>query len=179
MSITLRPERPAQHAAARRVHERAFPTTAEADLVDALRAEGAVVPELCLVALDGDGRGGAVLGHIVFSRARLDSGTPLLVLAPIAVHPDAQRRGIGRALVREALRRAPAAAPGVPLVSVLGDAAYYPRFGFEPAAPLGIRAPFDVPEDAWMVFRLPAYPADDRPRPEGTVVYADAFAAVV
>lgn len=176
MSLTLRPERPEDHAAARRVHERAFPTAAEADLVDALRADRATVPELCLVAVERGG--GKVAGHIVFSRARLDGGAPLLVLAPVAVDPDAQRRGIGGALVREALRRAPAAAPGVPLVSVLGHADYYPRFGFEPAAPLGIRAPFEVPDDAWMAFKLPAYPPPDRPAPAGVVVYADAFAAV-
>ncbi|HST43558.1 MAG TPA: N-acetyltransferase, partial [Conexibacter sp.] len=109
MALTLRPERPEDLAAARRVHERAFSTQAEADLVDALRAEGAHVPEICLVAL----RDEQVVGHIVFSRARLVSedgvSTPLLVLAPLAVDPDLQRGGIGAALLREALRRAPAA----------------------------------------------------------------------
>lgn len=191
MALTLRPERPEDLAAARRVHERAFSTPAEADLVDALRAEGAHVPEICLVAL----RDEQVVGHVVFSRARLvvDGGgvaaaesiadgaagtTPLLVLAPLAVDPAVQRNGIGATLVREALRRAAAAAAGVPLVSVLGHADYYSRFGFELAGPLGIRAPFEVPADAWMALRLPAYPRPDQPRPEGVIVYADAFAAV-
>lgn len=179
MALTLRPERPEDLAAARRVHERAFSTPAEADLVNALRAEGAHVPEICLVAL----RDEQVVGHVVFSRARLVSSedgasTPLLVLAPLAVDPAVQREGIGAALVREALRRAPSAAPGVPLVSVLGHPEYYPRFGFERAAPLGVRAPFEVPYDAWMALRLPAYPPPERPRPEGVVAYADAFAAV-
>ncbi len=197
MPLTLRPERPADLAAARRVQERAFPTTAEAELVDALRAAGAHVPELCLVAL----RGEQVVGHVVFSRAvlRADADAadgpaadgpaaggaaaragdvPLLVLAPLAVDPGVQRAGIGSALIREALRRAPAAAPGVPLVSVLGDPAYYRRFGFERAAPLGVRAPFEVPDDAWQALRLPAYPPPDRPRPEGVVVYAAPFSTL-
>ncbi|MDO8185730.1 N-acetyltransferase [Conexibacter sp. JD483] len=188
MALTLRPERPEDLAGARRVHELAFPTHAEARLVDALRDERAHVPELCLVALRGD----RVVGHVVFSRARLvpcgaTSGAdpargaaapgqvPLLVLAPIAVAPEAQRAGIGSALIREALRRAPAAAPGVPLISLLGDPAYYGRFGFERAAPLGLRAPFEVPDAAWQALRLPAYPPPDRPRPEGVVVYAQSF----
>lgn len=176
MTLVMRPERPEEVAAVREVNVRAFPTATEAELIEALRAEGAHVPELCLVALDGSGED--VLGHIFFSRARLDTGAPLLVLAPMAVDPARQRDGIGGALVREALRRAPAAAPGVPLVSVLGHPEYYPRFGFEPAGPLGIRAPFDVPAEAWMAFRLPAYPPADEPAPAGVVVYADAFASV-
>jgi putative acetyltransferase len=174
--LTLRPERPADLAAARQVQERAFPTTAEAELVDALRAAGAHVPELCLVAL----RGEQVVGHVVFSRAalRADEDVPLLVLAPVAVDPGVQRAGIGSALIREALRRAPAAAPGVPLVSVLGDPAWYRRFGFERAAPLGVRAPFEVPDEAWQALRLPAYPPPERPRPEGVVVYAAPFSTL-
>ncbi|HST40346.1 MAG TPA: hypothetical protein VLK58_12605, partial [Conexibacter sp.] len=65
-----------------------------------------------------------------------------------------------------------------PLVSVLGHPGYYPRFGFERAAPLGVQAPFEVPDDAWMALRLPAYPPPERPRPGGVVEYADAFAQV-
>jgi len=56
----------------------------------------------------------------------------------------------------------------------VGHADYYPRFGFEPAEPLGIRAPFDVPAEVWMAYKLPAY----TPEAEGTVIYPDAFASV-
>ncbi len=74
------------------------------------------------------------------------------------------------ALVREGLRRAAQTQLG--LVVVLGHAAYYPRFGFEPAGDLGIEAPFPVPAEAWMAHRLPAYRAEMR----GTVMYPPAFA---
>lgn len=163
--FAIRPELPEDHDAVRRVHELAFaPSTEEAELVDALRASGDHVPELCLVALFGD----EVIGHVCFSRARVD-GVEVLALAPMAVLPEWQRRGAGTALVREALRRA--AATDLPLVVVVGHPAYYPRFGFEPAGGLGLRAPFDVPADAWMAHRLPAYRSEIR----GLVTYAAAF----
>jgi putative acetyltransferase len=140
----------------------------EARLVEALRDSDVHVPELCLVAfLDG-----SVVGHIAFSRARLASGPQVLALAPMAVLPQYQRRGAGSALVSEALRRA--AKTRFPLVVVVGHAEYYPRFGFESADALGIKAPFDMPTEAWMAYRLPAY----TPEARGTVLYPDAFASV-
>jgi predicted N-acetyltransferase YhbS len=191
MSVALRPERDADFPAIRALLLAAFPTPAEADLVEALRAEEAHVPDACLVAE----RDGAIVGMVFTSVATLEEPetevglgvagggvartAPLLVLGPMAVAPELQRAGIGGALVRELLRRAPAAAPQVPLVSVLGHADYYPRFGFEPARPLGIRPPFDVPDEAWMAFKLPSYPRPDEPQPTGVVRYADAFADVI
>ena len=165
----VRVERPEDAEAVRAVHERAFaPSPVEADLVDALRAAGDLVPALCLVALDDE----AVVGHVAFSRAALDSGHEVLALAPMGVAPEQQGRGAGSALVGEALRLA--AGTAFPLVVVLGHPAYYPRFGFEPGDALGVHAPFPVPPEAWMVHRLPA----DRPDARGTVAYAEAFASV-
>ena len=115
---------------------------------------------------------GAVVGHIAFSCARLAFGPQVLALAPMAVRPDHQRRGAGSALISEALKRA--AATHFPLIVLVVHADYYPRFGFEPAGALGIKAPFDVPPEAWMAYRLPAY----TPEARGTVVYPDAFGSV-
>jgi putative acetyltransferase len=167
--LDVRPEAPADFGDVREVHQSAFaPSHEEADLVDALRASAVHVPELCLVAV----RGGSVVGHIAFSRARLDSGQPVLALAPMGVLPGHQRKGVGSALVSEGLRRA--AETDLPLVLVVGHPAYYPRFGFEPADALGVAAPFAVPAEAWMAHRLPAYRRDAR----GTVVYPEAFAGL-
>jgi putative acetyltransferase len=165
----VRPEQPEDFAAIRKINERAFaPSRAEAHLVDALRDEEAHVPELCLVAT----REGSIAGHIFFSRARLESGPEVLALAPMAVLPEQQRKGAGGALLAEALNRAEETE--FPLVVVVGHVDYYPGFGFEPAEPLGIRAPFDVPPEAWMAYRLPAY----SPELRGTVIYPKAFASL-
>jgi putative acetyltransferase len=165
----VRPEAAPDHDAIRRVHELAFaPSPAEARLVDELRAAGDLVPDLCLVAVEG----GEVVGHIAYSRARLESGHEVLSLAPMGVLPGRQRRGIGSALVRESLRRA--AGTGFPLVVVLGHPEYYPRFGFEPAAPLGAIDPYGAPPEAWMALRLPRYVPEAR----GLVTYPEAFALV-
>jgi putative acetyltransferase len=163
----VRPETAADHDAIRRVHELAFaPSAVEARLVDLLRAAGDLVPELCLVAVEG----GRVVGHIAYSRARLDSGHELLSLAPMGVLPERQRDGIGSALVRESLGRA--RSTGFPLVVVLGHPEYYPRFGFEPAARLGVDDPYGAPPEAWMALTLPEYVPEAR----GRVAYAEAFA---
>jgi putative acetyltransferase len=165
----VRPEAGADQDAIRHVHERAFaPSIGEAKLVDELRAAGDLVPELCLVAEDG----GEAVGHIAYSRCRLDSGHDALALAPMAVLPARQREGIGSMLVRESLDLA--AGTGFPLVVVLGHPEYYPRFGFEPGAAHGVLDPYGVPPEAWMVCLLPGY----TPEARGLVSYAEAFSVV-
>ena len=90
----------------------------------------------------------------------------------MAVVPDRQGAGIGASLVRRGLTLARQTA--YPLVVVLGHPAYYPRFGFEPARPLGIETPYEAPDEAWMAVRLPAYD----PSLRGTVRYPPAWEAV-
>jgi putative acetyltransferase len=96
-AVSIRPERPADHAAVFRVIERAFGQDAEARLVEALRGSAAFIPELSLVAVEGE----SVLGHALFSRIVVRDGTTAhaaLALAPMAVAPERQRAGIGSAL---------------------------------------------------------------------------------
>ena len=167
--LDVRPEAPADFDAIRDLHDRAFaPSDVEAKLVDRLRADGEHLPDLCLVASEDD----VIAGHVFFSRARLDSGHEVLVLAPMGVLPERQRQGIGSALVEEGLRRA--AETEFPLVSVLGHAGYYPRFGFEPARSLGIEPPFEVPDEAWMALMLPAHTDEAR----GTLHYPAPFGSL-
>ena len=162
----MRAARPRDFADIRVVHERAFaPSRQEADIVEALRASRAQVPSLCLVALLGD----AVVGHIAFSRAHLDPVGEVLVLGPVGVLPQYQRQGFGSALVLEGLKRA--AGTEFSMVVLVGHPEYYPRFGFEPAGILGVTAPIEIPSDAWMAYRLPAY----RPTAPGKVIFPAAF----
>lgn len=121
------------------------------DLIDALMVDPSARPVLSLVASAGD----RVVGHILFSKAGLDGAereVSAMLLAPLAVHPDVQAKGIGGRLVEEGLRRLKQA--GVDLVFVLGHPAYYPRFGFVEAGANGLQAPYPIlPQNAgaWMV----------------------------
>lgn len=149
--LTIRPEIPSDRESIYRVNHEAFGQEVESRLVDALRLSSAFIPELSLVALEDS----EIVGHILFTRLTLrdDSVThPALALAPMAVSPAWQRRGIGSALVRRGL--ADARELGHRVVIVVGHPSYYPRFGFQPAKPFGIHPPFDVPEDAFLVLEL-------------------------
>jgi putative acetyltransferase len=162
---TTRRESPEDVRAIREVNLAAFPSAVEADLVDALRESDAWVEGLSIVAEDGEG---SVVGHALLTRCHV-GGSPALALAPCAVLPRVQRRGAGSAAIRAALGAA--RAMGENLVVVLGHRDYYPRFGFVAAASLGIRAGFEVPDEALMALALD--PDADTPR--GTIAYPAPF----
>ena len=149
----LREERASDRDAIHALNRAAFGGTGEADLVDALRRDGDL--NLSLVA----SQGGTVLGHIALSP--ISAPFPALAVAPVAVHPALQHRGIGSALLRAAL----AARPGYSLI-LLGDPAYYSRFGF---APVDLKSPYAGPY-------LQAAGAGIRPG--ATITHAPAFAAL-
>jgi putative acetyltransferase len=162
--MVVRDETGADEAAVDSVNRAAFGRAAEAEVVAAIRSSGLLFASL-VAEVDGE-----VVGHLLLSFVQLDD-MGVLCLAPVAVAPEHQGRGLGSALVRESIARAEAA--GEPLVVLLGHPWYYPRFGFEPARPLGIEPPFDVPDEAWMVRRLSRYAGQ-----RGRVAYPPAFDAV-
>lgn len=150
-TLTLRPERPADREAVFEVNRLAFGGADEARLVEALRLSPAFIPELSLVAVEDE----RVVGHILFSRVTVrgdGAAFDALALAPMAVLPARQRSGIGSALVRRGLADARGLGHGI--VVVVGHPGYYPRFGFVPGEPLGIRPPFVVSPGAFMVLEL-------------------------
>ena len=133
----VRPEGGADLDAIRTVNREAFGTMAEADLVDALRANGDAA--LSLVAESDSG----VVGHILFSHLPIRASTrdvAAVALAPMSVLPQWHRRGVGSALVRAGLDRCREA--GFEAVVVLGHPAYYPRFGFSARLAEPLQAPF-------------------------------------
>lgn len=165
---TIRPELPADIAAIAALHRTAFPSDAEARLVDALRGAGDLA--LSLVACTDD----RVVGHIAFSPVTLtDDGAPDgWGLAPVAVLPPWQRRGIAARLIDTGL--AEAGARQVPFAVVLGEPAYYQRFGFRPAAHWGIDSTYDA-GDAFMACEYLPISLSQR---RGRARYAPAFAAL-
>ena len=171
-SWTIRPERPIDLDQIHELHRTAFNGPAEAELVDAVRSGPTFVPELSLVAVTDDG---SVLGHVMLSQIDLRTdgddapAFAVLALAPIAVLPQHQGRGIASALMVEAL----AVADGrpEPLIAVLGAPAFYTRFGFGPALGHEVRGPYDEAGEAFQVRVRPGSEV-----PPGTLEYPVAFA---
>jgi putative acetyltransferase len=148
---TIREETPEDFRAVRRVNELAFGRPQEAALVEALRTSAE--PYLSLVA-EVEGQ---VVGHIFFSPVTIESGEgthDAFALAPMAVLPEFQGRGVGSRLVLEGLEEC--LKRGHEVVFVLGHPEYYPRFGFEPTKPRGITCEFPVPEEVFMLKELRA-----------------------
>lgn len=138
--MNLRDAGPRDHAAVRAILLQAFPQAEEADLVESLRADGDVLVELA--AAEGE----ALRGHILYSPLAVERDGATLgcaALAPVAVLPALQRRGIGAALI--AAGNARCAALGLKAIIVLGHAHYYPRFGFSAQAAAALQAPFAGP----------------------------------
>jgi putative acetyltransferase len=161
----------------------------EVGLVDELRGSQAWIPALSLVAiapggtamggtapsggtaLRGTAPGGTVIGHVLCTRGHVGHA-PVLALGPLSVRPDQQGRGVGSALMHAVLGAADAL--GEPLVALLGDPAYYGRFGFR----LGAEYRIDPPVASWQphfqVRLLDGY----RPGVRGTFRYAEPFSRV-
>ena len=140
----------------------------ETRLLEELRGTDAWVPQLSLVAV---GDGGDVVGHVVCTRAHLGSA-PALGLGPISVRPDRQRRGVGSALLHAVLGGADAM--GEPVVVLLGDPAYYRRFGFRLAAEYEIAPPLDEWAPHFQARTLHAWD----PALRGRFAYAEPFSRV-
>jgi putative acetyltransferase len=122
----------------------------EATLVSWLRDDAGWIAELSLVAVEDD----QVVGHVVATRAHVGAG-PALGLGPLSVHPRRQRAGVGTALMHAVLGAADAL--GEPLVGLLGNPAFYGRFGFVAARLVGMTAPDPAWGDYFQVRTLSRY----------------------
>lgn len=160
MSPVLRVAGPGDHAAIRRVHLAAFPTAGEADLVERLRRDGDAAIDLVA------GLPGAVIGHVMLSRMR--ASFPALGLAPVGVLAAHRGQGIADRLIRDSLRLA--SEGGWRAVFVLGDPAYYRRFGFRTE----FAASFDCVYAGPNLMALPL--EGSMPATAGRIDYAPAFA---
>ena len=169
MHLIVRSETKEDHSAISEISELAFGQKNEGELIERLRKTGHFIPELSLVAVSGD----RIVGHILFYPVLIrDEGEPhaSLALAPMAVHPECQRKGVGVRLVQEGL--AIARRLGHNSVVVLGHPQYYPMFGFRLASNWNIRASFDVPDEAFLALELKDGALKDV---SGTVEYPEAF----
>jgi putative acetyltransferase len=168
--VSIRSETDADVAAIHQVNVAAFGRSGEADLVDALRAQGQIV--VSLVAVQDE----LIVGHILFSPVVIqDQGAQFgaIGLGPMAVVLAFQRHEVGSQLVQHSLDllRAEGHEVGV----VLGHPQFYSRFGFQPAAHHNIRSQWNIPADLFMVAELVPGALHGR---SGIVRYANAFNSV-
>ena len=147
--LVIRKEIPGDEAAVRRVNDEAFGRKEEGEIFDKLRKRGALT--ISLVA-DEDGR---LVGYIAFSPVTVESENSSFeatCLAPVAVLPAYQNKGIGSQLVKAGLEECCRLERDV--VVLLGHPTYYPRFGFVPAKTKGLECEYEAPDEAWMVIEL-------------------------
>jgi len=160
-SVAIRAEKYGEAEAIHALHHAEFKGNAEANLVDELRESGEMVRSL--VAEES----GKIVGHVLYSRLKVEGVPNAAALGPIAVDLAHQKRGIGGRLIEEAHRLLQK--KGEKLIFVVGDPAYYTRFGFSLAEAAKFRTPYDGPY--MMSLKL----APDAPA-SGTVVYPARFA---
>ena len=164
----IRERRPADDAAIKGIVDAAFGRDAESGLVEALRDSNLAAVEL--VATEDD----EIVGHVMMSALSVfvdDQPVPSLALAPLAVRPDLQRTGIGTALIDVGLDVA--RAREWQAVVVLGDPAYYQRFGFTGEAAEHLDAPYSG--ESFMALELVEGALDGE---DGLVVYSAPFSRV-
>lgn len=146
-----------------------FSDKKEHELVKRIRECDAFIPELSIVAVDKE-----IVGHIMLSKITIEQGGTTidsLALAPVSIAPSHQKKGIGGKLITAALEKAKELGYGS--VVVLGHPEYYPKFGFERASQWNIKAPFEVPDEVFMVMELRENTLQGV---EGIVQYSSAFA---
>jgi HAD superfamily hydrolase (TIGR01509 family) len=166
MDIDVRSETQADISAIRSVEQQAFPTAAEADLVDLCRQRGRII--LSLVALQA----GAITGHILFTPVTIEpshNNLRGLGLGPAAVLPTCQRTGIGSRLIRAGLELCRAG--GFDFIVLLGDPRYYSRFGFTPGRTFGLSSDYGDGDEFQVLELIPGVLAGL----SGRVKYAPEF----
>ena len=149
----VRQEEPSDYSSVFKVVEEAFKTADHSDhneqfLLEKLRNSSDFIPELSLVCiLDGK-----IIGHVMLTKAFINNKIPTLIVAPLSVHPDYQRKGVGSLLMKEAHKRA--IELGYNSAVLVGHPTYYPKFGYKQLSTWGIKMPMELPEDVCMGIEL-------------------------
>lgn len=174
MKLTIREELTTDYTRVENTTQEAFKTAKHTDhtehlLVKRLRTGTSFIKELSLVAeIDNE-----IIGSLLLTKAKIINETAeyeTLALAPVSIIPQFQDKGIGSTLISIALEKATNL--GFSSVIILGHPEYYPRFGFVPCSKFGIKAPFEVPDEAFMAKELQP---NSLKNITGTVTYAKEF----
>ena len=168
MKLKIRTEVEKDHERVCEINNLAFQQEDESRLIENIRKSENFIPELSLVAEIED----QIVGHILFSKVQIIGSSVFesLALAPMAVIPDLQKKGIGTELINKGMKKAKEM--GFDSIIVLGHSEYYPKFGFQKASKWNITCPFGVPDEAFMAIELIEKALDGK---SGTVKYPDEF----
>ncbi len=174
MKISIRQETIADYPIVFNLIEQAFRNEVISDhkeqfLVESLRKSASFVPELSLVATVEQ----EIVGYILLSKINIETNTKSIIslaLAPVAVLPNFQKKGIGGQLIEEAHRMAKEL--GYESVIVLGHEKYYPKFGYKLLNEFNITLPFDAPKENCMAIELIP---DALKNKAGSVIYPKEF----
>jgi len=123
----------------------------EQDFVNQLRSGGSYIPELAMVAEEN----GKLIGHIMLSKAHIVNGTnkfEVIYVAPLSVVLEFRNKGIGSGLIKESFKLAKEM--GYTSVLLVGDPAYYHRFGFKSAVTFSIKHMHEIPDENVMACEL-------------------------
>ncbi|EOZ97831.1 acetyltransferase, GNAT family [Indibacter alkaliphilus LW1] len=172
--VTIRQEVPGDYNDVYKLNVTAFGRNDEAELVEALRKNHSIfVPELSIVATENN----QIIGHILFTKIQIKDAdgnlNESLGLAPMAVRPELQKKGIGGQMIKKGFEVAKRL--GFKSIIVLGHENYYPKFGFQSADKWKILAPFQVPSNVFMAIELVV---DGLKNISGTVIYPKEFETV-
>jgi len=168
--MSIRIEQPEDIERIWHINVEAFDTETEANLVNNLRRSG--IPYISLVYEENH----ELVGHILFTPVELigdTSGLRIMGLAPMAVIPRIQNKGIGSSLVKAGIQRC--ISEDCDAIVVLGHPEYYPKFGFVPSVKYGIKSEYEVPDEVFMVLELRGNSLKGK---QGTVRYHETFDSV-
>jgi predicted N-acetyltransferase YhbS len=177
MNITIRQEQAKDYELTESVVKSAFASAEHSDqkehlLVSRIRKSNGFIPKLSLVATAQDDN--KIVGHVLLSKIKIKKDNheflESLALAPVSVLPEYQNKGIGGLLINKALEKAKEL--GYDSVVVLGHPEYYPKYGLKKASLWGIKAPFEVPDEAFMAIELSKNALNDA---SGVVEYPSMF----
>ncbi len=156
MEINIRQEKAGELQEIAYLVAKAFLGVEESDhreqfLVERLHRSNHYVPQLSLVA-EAEG---LLVGYVLLTELEIvtqKGSITSLAVAPLAVHPDFQRQGVGAKLLKAA--HGIAASLGYGSAVLLGHKDYYPRFGYRQASDFGIDFPIDAPKECCMAIEL-------------------------
>lgn len=166
--MKIHQETPQDFTSVYTINHLAFGQEGESQLIEKIRKGDTFIPELSLVAEEKK----KIIGHILFSKINIIGAQtyPSLALAPMSVHPDFQKKGIGSQLITIGLQIAKNL--NFEHIIVLGHKDYYPKFGFRNASNWKIRCPFEVPDDHFMAIELVEGSLENK---DGLVEYPPVF----